>query len=58
MYLIELWLKTSQTQRHPGTRSTEGPKQDEPKETHDRLDIHARPEAIKFLEENTGHFLT
>ena len=36
MYLIKLWLKTSQTQRHPGTGSTEGPKHDEPKETHNQ----------------------
>ena len=36
MSLIKLWLKTSQTQRHPDTGSTEGPKQDEPKETHNQ----------------------
>ena len=46
MYLIKLWLKTSQTQRHPGTGSTEGPKHDEPKETHNQTYMKTRNHRI------------
>ena len=37
MYLKKLWLKTPKPKegnRYPGTGSTEGPKQDEPKQTY------------------------